>query len=402
MTNSIYSQSRKFNYFENDKTNIMNSSMGVASSYKRPAGQLIGNGRPGILPLSTIERKIKDMLATSFTDKSLISSKKTKQSPSETAERLKPSPSAHRNQIGTKHEIVSKYVMKNRGKSGDIQKVMDLSNKDHFNVSGISGSRGTEKLVDRYAGAREIIDRTLGRNNINESIVRKYNDSAESSREALKANSLYQKFSKKISNSRIGNVSDIHDKQENQKRAKSKPSSAMEREGKSQEIDKSLYLRKKTETQAPTRSIELTLHKRAESENLKRLKKPESTDYKSSIDKNPSAIRRPISQSGKLTQTNYSHSSKTPVSSHQTKPYSKDSMVAKVKSPVGGSTIGKKSGTVVESIRKAEGGLPVFEGSKVIIKDFGCITAFSVNTHQGTVRSYNEDRVSILLNAQQR
>lgn len=38
----------------------------------------------------------------------------------------------------------------------------------------------------------------------------------------------------------------------------------------------------------------------------------------------------------------------------------------------------------------------------MIVKEFGNVKAFSVNTHQGTVRSYNEDRVSILLNAQQR
>lgn len=56
----------------------------------------------------------------------------------------------------------------------------------------------------------------------------------------------------------------------------------------------------------------------------------------------------------------------------------------------------------IESIRKNQKRLPPFEKSKVIIKEFGHIQAFGVNTHQGTVRNYNEDRVSILLNAQQR
>lgn len=46
--------------------------------------------------------------------------------------------------------------------------------------------------------------------------------------------------------------------------------------------------------------------------------------------------------------------------------------------------------------------LPPVDRSKVIIKKFGTIEAFAVNTHVGTVREYNEDRVSILLNAQQR
>jgi len=56
----------------------------------------------------------------------------------------------------------------------------------------------------------------------------------------------------------------------------------------------------------------------------------------------------------------------------------------------------------IESITKNAKSLPPFEKAKVIIKKFGHIQAFGVNTHQGTVRSYNEDRVSILLNAQQR
>ena len=56
----------------------------------------------------------------------------------------------------------------------------------------------------------------------------------------------------------------------------------------------------------------------------------------------------------------------------------------------------------LDSIRRNERDLPSFESAKTVIKDFGCIKGFSVNTHQGTVRAYNEDRVSILLNAQQR
>ena len=62
----------------------------------------------------------------------------------------------------------------------------------------------------------------------------------------------------------------------------------------------------------------------------------------------------------------------------------------------------KKVPTHIDSIKMHDQYLPIFENSKVIIKEFGIISAFSVNTHQGTVRAYNEDRVSILLNAQQR
>jgi len=64
--------------------------------------------------------------------------------------------------------------------------------------------------------------------------------------------------------------------------------------------------------------------------------------------------------------------------------------------------IEKKEFKILKNIRENEKKLPKVDKSKVIIKDFGSIKAFAVNTHVGTVRGYNEDRVSILLNAQQR
>jgi hypothetical protein len=62
----------------------------------------------------------------------------------------------------------------------------------------------------------------------------------------------------------------------------------------------------------------------------------------------------------------------------------------------------KKVWKLLEEIKVRDRELPYFEKAKVIVKEFGAVKAFSVNTHQGTVRNYNEDRVSILLNAQQR
>lgn len=61
-----------------------------------------------------------------------------------------------------------------------------------------------------------------------------------------------------------------------------------------------------------------------------------------------------------------------------------------------------KAYNFIENIKRFENQLPPFENSRTVVKDFDKIKAFSVNTHQGTVRAYNEDRVSILLNAQQR
>jgi len=48
--------------------------------------------------------------------------------------------------------------------------------------------------------------------------------------------------------------------------------------------------------------------------------------------------------------------------------------------------------------QNAEGYLPQFEPTKCSIKHNGVIKAYAVNTHQGIVRNYNEDRVSIILN----
>ena len=46
--------------------------------------------------------------------------------------------------------------------------------------------------------------------------------------------------------------------------------------------------------------------------------------------------------------------------------------------------------------------LPPINKSKVIVKNFGRVQGFSVNTHKGTVNIANEDRVAILLNGQER
>ena len=63
---------------------------------------------------------------------------------------------------------------------------------------------------------------------------------------------------------------------------------------------------------------------------------------------------------------------------------------------------GPKTLLFIENINRFEHQLPPFEAPKTVVKDFDKIRSFSVNTHQGIVRPYNEDRVSILLNAHQR
>ena len=42
--------------------------------------------------------------------------------------------------------------------------------------------------------------------------------------------------------------------------------------------------------------------------------------------------------------------------------------------------------------------LPKLNQGKISSKSFGVITSYAANTHQGIVRNYNEDRVSIIIN----
>lgn len=60
----------------------------------------------------------------------------------------------------------------------------------------------------------------------------------------------------------------------------------------------------------------------------------------------------------------------------------------------------RKVKNIVEYIKQREHILPPFTKARSVVKDFGIIRGFIVNTHKGCVRAGNEDRVSILLNAQ--
>ena len=57
-------------------------------------------------------------------------------------------------------------------------------------------------------------------------------------------------------------------------------------------------------------------------------------------------------------------------------------------------------GDLITKIKERSKLLPPFDKAKVVVKNFGYIHSFAVNTHKGCVRMTNEDRVSILLNAQ--
>lgn len=46
--------------------------------------------------------------------------------------------------------------------------------------------------------------------------------------------------------------------------------------------------------------------------------------------------------------------------------------------------------------------MPKFDKTRTIVRQLGVIQGFCVNTNKGNTRNYNEDRVSVLLNAQQK
>jgi serine/threonine protein phosphatase PrpC len=58
--------------------------------------------------------------------------------------------------------------------------------------------------------------------------------------------------------------------------------------------------------------------------------------------------------------------------------------------------------TLIKSIESNTFRLPPFEPAKVVVRRHEPFDAFAINTHKGTVRNYNEDRVSVLLNGQKK
>lgn len=434
LSNTIYAAIKKNNYLDENK-NVMNNSVGAMMPSRKPVTTIFGGTAPatGNLPLSSIQKKIKDMLnanhnaaqaiQTSY-DKSVSSSKRVRASPqnNDSSDKIKRSSQASSNghkktPSSTKAELIAKIVRNTETNISERPNTIDLSNKDHYVPN--SGKEKKPKLE-----AKHFIEKTLGRSNINESILKKYHEISEQSKEQLKNNTLYQKFSKKLMASKANDLS-MNQDTSIIKKPKSRAGSHTEVQDQSNGVNISndqgsssfLYKKRpdsKGRTDLSTSGISSKEpHKRAESENIKKLRSGEFADSKVERDRPPSAaVHRPTSGAQKppinipatLTASAITHAL------HQ------QSMgVQSTKSSVGPGplthkeshsgpniSMAKKKNSLLDTIKKHEPMLPPFEGSKVIIKEFGSIKAFSVNTHQGTIRNYNEDRVSILLNAQQR
>lgn len=383
--------------------------------------------------------------------------------------------------------MISKYLNKNKDTSGLSLKHpgSTTSQKERLLSAQLRENRpggvGTTKR-----DSKSMIEKAFGKNHFADSILRKYQDSHDSNKDSLKNNSLYQKFSKKLSLARglsgDNNQMNPHDREGAIiKKNKSKTlanvgltapltldldNPAHDPHDLSQINNLSLYSKKKTYLKGQNdephfSSGNKSFHKRSESEKLKKVKSSEAV---SSVSKMFVDLYKQNGEASRNSRTNFnpqaghsshpinppSRKSPAPASKGASKPVSRSisgkkeaekkktvntaSSPKTSKSPLNLSLLqkqnqpgGPKEANIsghsqksnqnlsnlsapqayrksahLESIKKNEHLLPKFEGSKVIIKDFGIIRAFSVNTHQGTVRNYNEDRVSILLNAQQR
>jgi hypothetical protein len=375
VSNSMHSNVKRNNYVEPDASNLS-----ALVSKKLP---------PGILkplnpaPLTSFQRKIKDMLGTgqsflmSSGDKSSISHKRVKSN-----SKLEP-PSKSRKVI---HKKTPSAKLEFAPK---VQKMPDLSAT--LPRSDLSATLPRSDLSDSRLASTDLI--TLKR-----SVIKRPMDSNDY-KENLKNSSLYQKFSMKLmAKHLVSNQSPNHT--EIFKRASEQSKQDISANQPSTAVNPSKPFR---ETKP-----QYGLHKRTESENLKKVRvepihelaasgkqvratsghKKTVTDDKNAGEDQPTSK---VDDKRELNENKY----------HQRVNASLD--LHAMGSAKNGLQSGQKKKLLhIESIKRQEALLPPFDGAKVILKDFGRIKAFSVNTHQGVFRSYNEDRVSILLNAQQR
>lgn len=321
-------------------------------------------------PLSSIQKKIKNMLSRESMGES--QSRLPMSNTSDYLEKRK----IHRKSNSMKSDILSKYF---HSKPKHNQSGKDLS------ITLARSSLAAERRKKSTGGIG--LSSTLGRKNLNDTILKKYRDSNHTRKDSLKQNSLYQKFvNKKLLAKNI------------------------ETGGNPWHLEKNLSRQKKN------RTLSNNLRRQAPEANKSSKRKSQNVVKRQNNKKKKSAKRTfrdgnnreaalSFSESkGKGMKMSWLGGNKTMKPSHaesvgqiriaefeEKRPLSKNLKKER-----------KLSFPNLQILKKNEHNLPPFQKSKVIIKDFGKIAGFAVNTHQGTVRNYNEDRVSILLNAQQR
>lgn len=337
-------------------------------------------------PASNIQKKMKDMLGASQTEKSAHSSHKRVKSNS----RLESSPK-------------SKKIIHRKTPSAKLEIAPAFSHTSKDALFGLP-----PKPRDMDTKVKQFDLKNLIENSMNVSLNKTpQNKSTDgyTSKDAIKANFLYKKLSHKVQtkpppSSLQGTNSEIRMKVQKY---------GVSPQGEKTSIDQNLSVQLNKVVTANKK--EYGMHKRSDSENFKKLKIDNFTKNRqpssgqkpsrgqSGAKRSPNPIQDSFSASVTLQQnTSYIGDERPRLSqTKESKAFIHTNNVQHSLPPAP-----KKKPSLIEFIKKHEQVLPPFESSKVIIKDFGEIKAFSVNTHQGVFRNYNEDRVSILLNAQQR
>ena len=104
----------------------------------------------------------------------------------------------HRKMPSSKPDIYAPAQNKSNDSSmAEQNKQIDTSNKDHY-IQMIRHRQSQSRL-----DAKTIIEKTLARANISETIINKQPKQTNSSKEAIKQNSLYQKFARRLAANRM-------------------------------------------------------------------------------------------------------------------------------------------------------------------------------------------------------
>lgn len=341
----------------------------------------------------------------------------------------------HKKSNSLKTDLISKYFKprKRNQKSSSIGNLEGFSSgvdKKSEKSKGYYSRKKSSKEGD-YTGS-SLINRTLDRHNLKDSIMRKYrtNDFSgyQSNTSNVKNAELYKRYMKKkiIANALDKNSwSSLQNDKRSSKHKKSKTLSDFPKKI----LSNSFYSRaaKKSKMKRIRSGM---IHQTHDLDNFSTYSK-NIDRYKQRAKKRKSSSKRRKRKKSKqstskmdpgvfnsTSMASFGHGKTSSVKKHGKKSRSKEKFRREMSNSIGQIKISefesneglakrrrkskKSSYPNIESIQKSYYKLPPFEKSKVIVKKFGNIHSFSVNTHQGTVRNYNEDRVSILLNAQQR
>lgn len=339
----------------------------------------------------------------------------------------------HKKSNSLKTDLISKYF-KPRKKS---HKTNSIGNADAFS----SVDKKSEKSSGYYSrkksskdgdyNSSSLINRTLDRHNLKDSIMRKYrtNDytAYQSSGSNVKNAELYKRYMKKkiIANALDKNSwSSLHAEKKSSKHKKSKtlsefPKKILSNSFYSRAAKKGKMKRIRSGMINQTHDLDNFSTYSKQVDKYRQRKKRKSSNKRRKRKKVKSSTSKPdpgIFHSTSM--ASYGRMKSTSVKKHGKRSTDKQKFRKEMSNSIGQIKISefesnenlvkrrrkskKNSYPNIESIKKNYYKLPPFEKSKVIVKKFGNIHSFSVNTHQGTVRNYNEDRVSILLNAQQR